>query len=33
MTPSEALYYILLGMFLGMSGQMIRVVIGVKKVQ
>ena len=33
MTPSEALYYILLGMFLGMIGQMIRVVIGVKKVQ
>ncbi|WP_324734749.1 hypothetical protein VFC49_05815 [Thermococcus sp. SY098] len=33
MTPPEALYYILLGMFLGMTGQMIRVIIGVKKVQ
>ncbi len=33
MTPSEAFYYILLGMFLGMTGQMIRVIIGVKKVQ
>jgi len=32
-TPSGAVYYILLGMLLGMTGQMIRVIIGIKKVQ